>query len=156
GAEGVSEAMLLERAPLLVDAIEAVFADQADSDALNKLVLSAGLDWREVDVIRGYTRYGRQLQIKLAGARVHEILLSRPQLCCDLVSLFHARFDPDLEGDRRARIARFEERVRDALRGIRAHDEDLLFSAILDLITGTLRTNYYRTDRPFHYLSFKF
>ncbi|TNE88792.1 MAG: hypothetical protein EP330_13455 [Deltaproteobacteria bacterium] len=156
GAKGVPRSEFRERGPLLVDAIEAVFAGQVENDPLNHLVLASGLSWVEVDVLRGYANYARQLQDKVSPSRAREIMLTHPIMCVSLIELFRARFDPDFEGDRAKAIAKCRQTVVDELRFIRAHDEDLLFSTLASLIHGTVRTNAYRTDRPFHYLSFKY
>src|SRR5690606_2932489 len=66
-----------------------------------------------------------------------------------------ARFDPDLEGDRGAAMARANEALQDELRLITSHDEDLVFSTLASLIGATVRTNYYRDDRKLYYVSFK-
>jgi glutamate dehydrogenase len=147
---------LLARRDLLVEAIEAVFAGSVETDQLDALVVGAGLSWRHVDMIRGYVRYLRQLQVKVVPTRIREILLGRTRLVADLASLFVARFDPDLAGDRVAAVARACDAVEDQLRKIRAHDEDLIFGSLYALINATLRTNFYRTDRVYPYLSFKF
>jgi glutamate dehydrogenase len=150
------EAKIIDRAELLVPAIEAVFAGDVEADRLNQLVVSAALQWQEVDVIRGLMRYLRQLHVKLSIVRMREILLSQPKLVRNLVQLFHARFDPDLAGDRDTATRAAEAQVRGDLKSIRAHDEDILFSSLLTLLLAMIRTNYYRTDRKSHYLSFKF
>jgi len=155
GAKGISRAELLERKDLLQRALEQVFAGQVGTDAMNRLVLGAGLSWAEVDMLRGYVRYSRQFQIALSFARITELLLTHPDLCVKLVHLFHARFDPDAKGNRESNIAAALEALDDSLRLIITHDEDLIFSSLRDLIDGTVRTNYYRDDRRFHYLSFK-
>ncbi|MBA2321528.1 MAG: NAD-glutamate dehydrogenase, partial [Deltaproteobacteria bacterium] len=146
---------LLERSGLLTEALHNVFAGLVGDDALNRLVVSSGLSWREVDLLRGYMRYCRQFQIKIDPVRMGEILLANPVTCHALVDLFHARFDPDLTGDRAARTAAAEKLVGEELKLILSHDEDLLLSSIFQLITATVRTNYYRTDRNGWYLSFK-
>jgi glutamate dehydrogenase len=146
---------LLERSGLLTEALHNVFAGMVGDDALNRLVVSSGLSWREVDILRGYMRYCRQFQIKIDPVRMVEILLANPVTCHALVDLFHARFDPDLTGDRPTRIAAAEKLVSDELKLILSHDEDLLLSSIFQLISATVRTNYYRTDRQAWYLSFK-
>ncbi|MCA9569638.1 MAG: NAD-glutamate dehydrogenase, partial [Myxococcales bacterium] len=64
-------------------------------------------------------------------------------------------FDPDLEGDRDAAMAHAADEVDRELRYILSHDEDLVFATLRELMRATIRTNFYRTDRPFHYLSFK-
>ncbi|MFT7520110.1 MAG: glutamate dehydrogenase, partial [Kiritimatiellia bacterium] len=147
---------LLACRSVLIDAIEAVFADEVETDNLNSLVLRAGLTWKEVDVIRGYQRYMRQLHLKVAQTRVQELLLAKFELVSHLIALFRARFDPDLEGDREVHMQAASDLVDDHLRRIRTHDEDLVFGTLASLIRGTLRTNFYREDKPFHYLSFKF
>jgi len=146
---------LRKAAPLLTEAISRVFTGDVDDDRLNAMVIAAGLTWSEVDMVRGYAAYLRQLQIKLSVVRLVEILVAHPLMVASLVRLFHARFDPDQNGSREAAIAAADEVVRDELRYILAHDEDLAFSAVRALINATLRTNYYRTDRVGGYLSFK-
>ncbi len=146
---------VLDRKDLLTQGLSAVFGGEVTDDALNRLVVTSGLTWREVDVLRGYMRYCRQFQIKIDPARMQEILLANPITCHALFDLFQARFDPDLKGDRTARIAAAEGVVKDELKRIVSHDEDLLMSAIFQLISASIRTNYYRTDRKAQYLSFK-
>jgi glutamate dehydrogenase len=151
----VPREMLLERKALLRRAIEAVFLGSTEDDPLNQLTLTSGLTWEEVDLIRGYTEYSRQLTVKLSANRLIEILLKNPQMCHALVDYFHARFDPDIESDRASLVNRAAEQAEKELRYILSHDEDLVFSTLYELQRGTLRTNFYRTDRKFHYLSFK-
>ncbi len=150
------EALLLERGPLLTEALDQVFAGQVTDDALNGLTLAAGLSWRQVDLVRAYARYTRQLRVSLTPSRLTEILLANPEMVSSLVALFEARFDPDLQSDREAAVAAADEQVIDELRYILTHDEDLAFAAIRTLINATIRTNVYRTDRPHWYVSFKF
>jgi glutamate dehydrogenase len=152
---GMPAETLLARKDLLESAIEAIFAGHVEDDALNQLVLTAGLSWPMVDMVRGYTEYSRQLTVKLSANRLVEIHQKNPDMVNSLVDLFEARFDPDLEGDRDARMATAADKVDQELRYILSHDEDLVFSTLRELILGTIRTNFYRTDRPFHYLSFK-
>ncbi|MEZ4239086.1 MAG: NAD-glutamate dehydrogenase [Myxococcota bacterium] len=167
GADGCDRPTLLERAPLLVEAISQVFSGRASDDRMNGLVLVAGLNWNEVEMLRAYSRFSRQLGNKLSTLRMTEILLAHPIMVRSLVRLFHARFDPDLQlangrgpagapADRAKAMAEAAQTVTDELRYIRAHDEDLLVSTLWNLMDSTLRTNFYRTDRVGYYLSFKF
>ncbi|MFT4621577.1 MAG: glutamate dehydrogenase [Myxococcota bacterium] len=146
---------LRDRADLFEAAIGAVFDGLVSNDALNGLILRSGVNWVEVDVLRGYAQYCRQLGFKLGTSRVYEVLLGNPQACTALVALFRARFDPDLTGDRDLAIAAADEAVSDELRVIMSHDDDLVVSTIRGLMRATVRTNAYRTDRKGHYVSFK-
>ena len=140
----------------VVNAIASVFAGDATNDPLNALVLTAGLSWRDVDVLRGYVRYLRQLRGSISLQRAQEILLNRARLCHLFIELFHTYFDPNLDGSRAAKTAEAEEALDDELRQLRKHDEDVLFRSLTSLLRGTIRTNYYRAGRDRYYLSFKF
>ncbi|TVQ91889.1 MAG: hypothetical protein EA397_08290 [Deltaproteobacteria bacterium] len=153
---GVDAKTLLRRKRLLIEALEAVFAELVETDQLDALVTRAGLSWRQVDMLRGYVRYLRQLQVKVAPTRVREILLGRPALVRQLVDLFQVRFDPDFQGSRAEAVIECWEGIDHDLRRIHAHDEDLIFSSLAGLIKDTLRTNFYRQDRVSHYISYKF
>ena len=146
---------LKENADLLVEAVDAVFAGKITSDALNQLVISAKMTWKEVDVFRAYIGYMRQIMANIAPSLTQEIVLGRPKLMAELTQLFKARFDPDLSGDRKKAIAKCKDSIEGHLRRILTHDEDLVFSTLYDLLCNTLRTNCYRTDLKDHYLSFK-
>ena len=147
--------ILLHRAAL-VEAIDAAFAGHIENDRLNQLVLTAGLTWWEVDVLRGLSRYLRQLGVKLSLLRIREILLAHSDVAGHLVDLFRARFDPELDGDRDAQVAAARTVVEAGLRRMRTHDEDTLFGGLFGLMMAMVRTNAWRTDRLGHYISFKF
>jgi len=148
--------VLLRRAGRLTEAIARVFDGSLSDDRLNGLVLSAGLSWDQVDVVRAYARYSRQLNVKVSPLRMTDILLGNPELVCLCMELFHVRFDPDLPGDRAAVMEHADQQLKDRIRLIVAHDEDLVFSTFRMLVNATVRTNAYRDDRPYHYLSLKF
>ena len=111
---------------------------------------SRGARW-----IRGYLGYARQLGLRYTQIRTEEILLAQPALVGQLWTYFHARFDPELSGDRAKAMAEAEEAFDASLRALRAHDQDVTFRTLFNLISSTLRTNFYRQDRIEHYISFK-
>ncbi len=153
---GADVATVLKRATAIEDAIVATLLGRTEDDTLNALVVRADLGWRDVDVLRAYSRYCRQHQIKVLVARVREILITHPICCTALVAWFRASFDPDLTGDRAKAMVDAEARARDELRLVTGYDENLILNAIAELIGATLRTNRWRTDRNGDYLSFKF
>ncbi|MFT6232418.1 MAG: glutamate dehydrogenase [Myxococcota bacterium] len=156
GATGVDRETILSRKDVLIDAIEAVFAGKIGSDGLNRLVLGAGMSWQDIDVLRAYLRYGRQLQVKLSEERAIEMVLRHPVTTQLIIDLFSARFDPDLKRNRKNSMDAANAALVDAQRKINTHDEDLLFRSLRSAVNATVRTNAYRTDKVRHYLSFKF
>jgi len=152
----VSTELVLERRNLLVEGLQAVFTQKVPNDVLNRLILRAGLPWQAVDVLRAYNGFARQLGQRYTLARVAEILGDRPDLLRLLWALFEARFDPSKAEDREARVNEAREAYLDASRSLVDADQDAAFRNLHNLIDSTLRTNFYRTDRPFHYISLKF
>ena len=152
---GIDRATLVARGPALVEGLNAVFAHKMASDNFNRLVLRAGLGWQEVDLVRAYIGYARQLGIRHTIPQIQQILQNQSDCVAAIVGLFHTKFDPALLGDRAAAMAAAQARVDDALRLIKTNDEDYVMRTVANLVDATLRTNFYRTDRKFHYISFK-
>ncbi|HST43593.1 MAG TPA: NAD-glutamate dehydrogenase, partial [Luteimonas sp.] len=77
---------------------EAAFAQlwrgHAENDGFNRLILAAGLDWRQVAMLRGYCKYLMQVGVPFSQSYVEATLTRYPLLARLLVELFEARFDP--------------------------------------------------------------
>ena len=152
---GLTVQQVVERGAALAAGIEAVFDGRMPSDPINRLLLQVDLPWQAVDMFRAYFGYARQLGFYYTQDRVQGILVAQPQMVDLLWRYFQARFDPDLVGDRAAAMATHAEAFEDALRRVEAADQDLAFRTFYNLFQSTIRTNFYRQDRRFHYLSFK-
>ena len=139
----------------LLRAIEAVFSGKIQDDGLNRLVIGATLSWEQTDVFRAYLGYNRQLGRSFTPERTVEILLNQVELVQGLWALFNTRFDPSIGNSRRKRFDAANTAVSKGLKEINDRDEDRLFRSLADLIQGSLRTNFYCTDRIAHYISFK-
>ena len=137
------------RGPAFEDALVRVWRGEAESDGFNRLVLAAGLSWRQVAILRAYAKYLRQAGYSLSQASIERALGANPRQAAALVALFEARFDPGRPGGT-ADIA--EARVAALLDQVDSADDDRILRRFLNLIRSTLRTNYF-LDRP--YLSFK-
>ena len=156
GAFGLEPAQILERSEQLVHAIEAVFTGQCQDDRLNGLVLRAGLNWKDVDLIRAYRGHLNQLGLRLTGNALDGILLRHPKLVGKLRDVFHARFDPGLSDSQRKRaMSKTADAVEDGLRRVHDGDEDYALRSFFRLIQGTVRTNFFRTDLKAWYISYK-
>ena len=69
-----------------------------EDDGFNRLVLLAGLSWREVTLLRAYSRYLRQIGTLYSQTYVSEALAAHPDIARALVELFVTRLDPWLDG----------------------------------------------------------
>ncbi len=133
----------------LAAAILALRAGTAANDALNRLVLGAGLQWREVDILRAYVGHAQQAQVA-ASELLIEALTHNPEPARLLFDGFRVKFDPAQDAVPRNRLtdllppveARFFAAV-DAVQGV-LHDR--ILRALWATMAATVRTNFYRTD----------
>jgi glutamate dehydrogenase len=154
------------------DAFAAAWRGDAESDGLDRLVLLAGLRWRQVVVLRAYTKYLRQIGTTFSQDYIELCLRANVGLTRKLVALFEARFDPDLfetggfepggfepggkvagrpdgPADRHELTATLVGEVRADLDRVASLDHDRILRALLGLILATVRTNAFQTvPRP--------
>lgn len=135
-------------------AILAVWRDHAESDGFNRLVLSAGLHWRQVALFRAYAKYLRQAGSAYSQPYMERALAANPSIAKAMVALFEDRFDPAFTGDRDRALADLQAQ----LAKVESADDDRILRRFLNLIQATLRTNAYQKAEdggPKPYLSFK-
>jgi glutamate dehydrogenase len=144
------------------DAFESIWRGSAESDSFNHLVLGARLDWREVSVLRAYACYMKQTNFPFSKTYIASTLSNHLEITRNLVALFKSCFDPrvnhgnekDLE-----RISRLEEKIIQSLDDVSNLNEDRIIRRYLDMIRGTLRTNFFQDGKDGDhkdYISFKF
>ena len=126
------------------EAFKRVWAGEAENDGFNRLVLRAGLGWREIAVLRAYCKYLRQAGTTLSQEYMESALGGNAAIARALLRLFHIRFDPELSGDREALARALVAEIRDALDAVANLDEDRILRSFLGLIRATLRTNFYQ------------
>jgi glutamate dehydrogenase len=142
-------------------ALLALFRGLAESDGFNKLVVEAGLGWRDVAMIRALARYLRQIRIAYAQEYLADTLARNGPITAMIVDHFYARFDPrsatkrpreELEAESRAAIE-------EALAGVDSLDDDRILRRFVNLIDASLRTNFFQIDdngMPRSTIAFKF
>jgi glutamate dehydrogenase len=146
-------------------AFAAAWSGAAESDGFARLVLLAGLTWRQVVVLRTYAKYLRQTGTTFSLDYVERCLRANVAITCDLVALFEARFDPDAFGgagveapERVAAVQQLVAAVRTRLEGVASLDHDRILRSLLGIVLATLRTNGFRVDakgQPLPYVSIK-
>src|SRR5258708_19941278 len=65
-----------------------------ESDGFNRLIPGAGLDWRQVTVLRLYAKALRQAGSAFSQAYMEDTLAHYPLIAAKLARLFERRFDP--------------------------------------------------------------
>lgn len=108
------------------EAFERIWNGDAENDGFNRLILAAGLHWRQVALLRGYCKYLLQTATPFSQAYVEATFTRYPLLARLLVELFEARFDPSTGGETKAQILAGQERLREQLSVLAAGDEATL------------------------------
>ncbi len=130
--------------------------------SLNRLFISAGLNWRQVSMIRAYAKYVYQAGFRHDQEYVSNILVRHDNITKLLVDLFEAKFDVNLKLSFAKRVELAGEifaKIKSALNKVSDASHDIAIRKFLGLIDATLRTNFYQTDEnnePKCYISFKF
>ncbi len=138
----------LERVgPLFQKAFVAVWSGLAENDGFNRLVLSAGLSWRDVALLRALAAYRRQSGRDPMRATQIAALSRYPALACQLVELFRIRFDPALDmilDERAQRCTALRAEIEGGLNAVSGLEDDRVIRRIADLIPAIRRTNHYQ------------
>ncbi len=144
----------LATADLLKEAFGAAISGISESDNFDRLVLTEGMQARQVIILRAYAKFMRQMGNTNSFGFIADTLLHNVSVTRGLVELFEARFDPAVAQESRAALQEeVHERLNAALENVPTLDADRVLRTFTNLVDATLRTNYYQ-DRP--YLSFKF
>ncbi|MFN3919918.1 MAG: NAD-glutamate dehydrogenase domain-containing protein [Methylohalobius sp.] len=127
--------------------LAAQLAGKVEDDRLSGLALVAALDWRLIDVLRGYRNYYLQLT-RDSRARFHQALLDCPQAARLLCEYFRTRFDPDLpwpslEAREEEGLLPLRLKLQEVLAGVEDLKTDRLLRMLFNLIDATVRTNFF-------------
>ncbi len=137
---------------LFHEAFRAVWLGAIENDAFNALVLAAGLDWREVVILRALARYLRQARIPFSQGKLARALAQAPEIARQMVQLFHWRLDPARRQNEDAAVAADHEaaetvqRINDLLADVADVSDDQILRRFLNLTECVLRTNYYQVS----------
>ena len=132
---------VMKRGRQVERAIANVLEGKAENDPFNMLIVSTGLQPREVVLFRAWFRYLRQIGLSYSMITVVEALRRAPDVTRSLIALFDAMHDPDFEGARDEAIKAVEKAIDRGLGQVAAIDEDRILRLYRAVIAATLRTN---------------
>lgn len=121
-----------------------VLVGKAENDGLNRLILSAELDWRETALLRCYAKYLQQLGLPFSQDYMEDVLVAHARLVGLLTDQFNAMFDPEIgKAQRTRRLNATMPSIRREVGKAKNVDEDRILNAFAGAFNATLRTNYY-------------
>ena len=87
------------------EAFSRIWYGDAESDLFNRLIIGAGLAWRDIAMLRAYAKYMRQIQFNFSGDYIAETLSNHANIFAFCwLSFFYRRFDPSLKVELEARL----------------------------------------------------
>jgi glutamate dehydrogenase len=145
------------------DAFEKIFLSVTngsfENDSLNKLVVKASLQPREIVILRSFVRYIRQTGLNYSLSYLEQALTDHATICRILCAYFAAKFAPNADKDREKNIARITKEFLSAMDQVTSLDQDRILRSVFGAMESTLRTNAYQTDthgQEKDYISLKF
>ncbi|MBN9565002.1 MAG: NAD-glutamate dehydrogenase, partial [Alphaproteobacteria bacterium] len=142
------------------EAINLVWNNHIENDGFNRLLFRTNLSIWQIQLLRAYCKYIKQIGFNLSQYLIEETLATYPKIAEDLVLLFEARFDPALSDiERNNEVATLIEALEGRFEFVTTLDQDRIIRKFYNLILSTVRTTAYQTypDGSYKpYISFKF
>jgi glutamate dehydrogenase len=154
-----SEFQLDDTKELFQNAFTSVWFGDAENDGFNQLVLAAGLNWREVAVLRTYAKYFKQIGFTFSQEYMETALINNFYIAKKLVKLFTIRFSEHGNKHRDQQFSALAKEITADLEQVSNLDEDKILRQYVHAISASLRTNFYQVDlegNPKNYISIKF
>ena len=146
--------------PAVAAVAEDLFAkllnNEVEDGRLNGLVLETGLAAREVQLVRAYISYWRQIGSRFSVRYISDCLRKDPAYIKGLVRAFLQRFDPRLSAAERAGGESAMQAIKASLGKLNHADTEVILGGIVDLMLATLRTSYFQNNQQGDTIIFKF
>jgi len=142
--------------PVAQELFSSLFNDEAEDGRLNGLVIEGGLSVRQVQLVRAYMSYWRQTGSQFSVRYIAETLRKQPAIVKQLVDAFLQRFNPALDEATRNAALESLAAIKGRLPSINHADSEEVLGALTDLMTATLRTNYFQNNQKGDKIIFKF
>lgn len=120
-------------------AMEAILAGDAETDSLQRLLVTTDLTYQELTILRAYRSFWRLVTPSFSIRYVDDAFASHPEIAEAIVRLFQARFGL---GQDAASADELAAQISASLDDVTSLDEDRILRGFLGLILATERTNF--------------
>ncbi|NBV05794.1 MAG: NAD-glutamate dehydrogenase [Proteobacteria bacterium] len=133
-----------------------------DVSSLNRLVVGADLDWKQIYLLRAYTKYIYQTGFRYSQSYIADVLIKYSDITKLLIELFEVKFNPALKlnnSERQKKSDAIASNITKSLVQVKDLLDDAVIKKFFSVIKATLRTNYYQSSKEGGfkgYVSFKF
>src|SRR5690606_3966398 len=114
-------------------------------DNFNGLIVSAGMNWQQAQMLRSYAAYMRQIEFPFTSVYIAETLAKHKAIARHLVSYFTGKFSPEYSNENiTEHLAACEQDIMAALDAVENLHEDRIIRQFLVLMKATVRCNYFK------------
>ncbi len=131
----------------------AIWNGVMEDDGLNKLTTKCVMNWKYIDVVRMIGNYLMQVNFQIKKASIISVLDKYPHLASKLIEYFENKFSPALQGS--SNLEKIYNSVKDELEKINDIHEYRIMHSLFNIIESAIRTNFYKKDKKYHYISVK-
>ncbi len=145
--EGTPAFKVLDIKPQFEEALGKIWCGEMENAGLNRLILGAHMNWREVTILRTYIRFMRQARHPFSTRYIEQALTGNPDISRHIIVLFNALHNPVKTDQADIGAAGCSVAIDHALEKVTSLDEDRVLRTIVGLVEATLRTNFFQTDK---------
>ncbi|MEL6380603.1 MAG: NAD-glutamate dehydrogenase domain-containing protein, partial [Pseudomonadota bacterium] len=131
-------------------AMDAILKGDCEDDGFNRLIITAGLNWREAWFLRAAAKHHLQTGFAYSQRYIEDALVNHPVITHALIRAFHAKFAPLEQGTQDAADAPDYDTEIDSiltmLDAVTSLDEDRILRRFVSLLGAMTRTNFYQTS----------
>lgn len=134
---------------IIIPGLKQILSGACVSDRFTALLVTPGLEWREIAILRTLAQYLMQI-IGVTERQIISAIINNADVVRATIDFFRIKFDPQLHpSDDNARTAlrtSARERLTLALRAIRITGDEEILSALASIVDATVRTNFYQLN----------
>ncbi len=128
------------------DAFARIWQGSVENDGFNRLIVLAGMPWRDILVLRSYAKYMMQIGLHHSLHYIEDALVEYPAIAGQIVELFKIRHNPELQ-DTNKQEKTLVKSIHKLLNSVTSLDKDRIFRLFIDVIKATVRCNYFQPDK---------
>lgn len=127
------------------EAFAAIWHGLAENDRFNTLVLNAGVNWRDISVLRALYRYLWQTGLMFSQNTVEDAICNNDVIAKLLLQYFYHKFDPDLQTTNSSqKLTQIKNEIEHNLDNVSSLNEDRIIRSYLGTLQAMLRTNFFQ------------
>lgn len=127
---------------LFQETFEQCWIGRIENDGFNALVIAAGLCWQDINILRAFYFYLRQIGIAFSQNYIEQTLIHHANISALLIQFFYQRFDE------RQELVRLSDtclaNIEQLIEQVSSLDQDNILRRYLNLILAAERTNFFQ------------